>query len=406
MKQSTLFKVATQSILKNKMRTLLTMLGIVIGVGAVIVMVAIGNGAQSQIEQQISSLGTNMLVITAGSTAQGGASQGAGTFNRLTIADADKIKANATLLSAVSPVIVTRTQVIGGNGNWRTSVNGVSTDYLTIRDWAVASGELFTDDDVRTKRKVVVLGNTVAKNLFPDGDAVGAQVQLGRSPFTVVGVLNVKGQTASGNDQDDVILVPYTTAQDRLSGFSFLAQILASTTSPAAIPAAIQEITQIMRDAHQLNGGAVADDFTVRDQTAIAAAATSTTSVMTGLLAAIASISLLVGGIGIMNIMLVSVTERTREIGIRMAIGARGSDVLTQFLVESIVMSLLGGIVGLGAGFGGAALLGHFTGWATSTPMSAVLIAVGFSAAVGVFFGYYPARKAASLNPIQALRYE
>ena len=406
MKQSTLFKVATQSILKNKMRTLLTMLGIVIGVGAVIVMVAIGNGAQSQIEKQISSLGTNMLVITAGSTAQGGASQGAGTFNRLTIADADKIKANSTLLSAVSPVIVTRTQVIGGTGNWRTGVNGVSTDYLTIRDWGVASGELFTDDDVHAKRKVVVLGNTVAKNLFPDGNAVGSQVQLGRSPFTVVGVLTTKGQTAGGQDQDDVVLVPYTTAQDRLSGFSFLAQILASTTSPQTIPAAIQEITLIMRDAHQLNGGAMADDFTVRDQTAIAAAATSTTSVMTGLLAAIASISLIVGGIGIMNIMLVSVTERTREIGIRMAIGARGSDVLTQFLVESVVMSLLGGIVGLAVGFGGAAILGHFTGWATATPLSAVLIAVGFSAAVGVFFGYYPARKAASLNPIQALRYE
>jgi putative ABC transport system permease protein len=406
MKKATLFKVATQSIIKNKLRTMLTMLGIVIGVGAVIVMVAIGNGAQSQIEKQIGNLGTNMIVITAGSSAAGGASQGAGTFNRLTIADADKVKAGATLLSAVSPVIVTRTQVIGGSGNWRTQVNGVSTDYLTIRNWGVSSGELFGDDDVRTKKRVVMLGATVAKNLFPDSDPVGAQVQLGRSPFIVAGVLSVKGQTASGNDQDDVVLVPYTTAQDRLSGFSFLSQILGSTTSTQTIPAAIQEVTALMRDAHQLNGGNVPDDFTVRDQTAIAAAATSTTSVMTGLLAAIASISLVVGGIGIMNIMLVSVTERTREIGIRMAIGARGSDVLTQFLVESIVMSVLGGVIGLGAGLGGAALLGHFTGWAVSTPLSAVLIAVGFSAAVGVFFGYYPARKAASMNPIQALRYE
>ena len=406
MKKTTLFKVATQSIIKNKLRTMLTMLGIVIGVGAVIIMVAIGNGAQSQIEKQIGNLGTNMIVITAGSTAQGGASQGAGTFNRLTIADADKIKANATLLTAVSPVIVTRTQVIGGSGNWRSGVNGVSTDYLTIRNWGVSSGELFSDDDVRSKKKVVVLGNTVATNLFPDGNAVGASVQLGRSPFTVVGVLAAKGQTASGNDQDDVVLVPYTTAQDRLSGFSFLAQILGSTTSTGAIPAAIDEVKQIMRDAHQLNGGHVPDDFTVRDQTAIAAAATSTTSVMTGLLAAIASISLIVGGIGIMNIMLVSVTERTREIGIRMAIGARGSDVLTQFLIESIVMSVLGGVIGLAVGIGGAQLLGHFTGWATATPWSAVVIAVGFSAAVGVFFGFYPARKAASMNPIQALRYE
>ena len=406
MKKRTLFKVATQSIVKNKLRTMLTMLGIVIGVGAVIVMVAIGNGAQSQIEKQIGNLGTNMIVITAGSSAQGGASQGAGTFTRLTIADADKLKANSTLLNAVSPVIVTRTQVIGGAGNWRTSVNGVSTDYLTIRNWGVSSGELFSDDDLRSKKKVVVLGSTVATNLFPDGNAVGAQVQLGRSPFTVVGVLTTKGQTANGNDQDDVVLVPYTTAQDRLSGFSFLPQILGSTTSTQAIPAAIEEVKQLMRDAHQLNGGNVPDDFTVRDQTAIAAAATSTTSVMTGLLAAIASISLIVGGIGIMNIMLVSVTERTREIGIRMAIGARGSDVLTQFLIESIVMSVLGGVIGLLVGLGGAALLGKFTGWATATPWSAVVIAVGFSAAVGVFFGYYPARKAASMNPIQALRYE
>ncbi|AMW06110.1 ABC transporter permease [Gemmatimonas phototrophica] len=406
MKSSTLFKVAAQSILKNRMRTALTMLGIVIGVGAVIIMVAIGNGAQAQIERQISSLGTNMIVITAGTTTQGGASQGAGTFNRLRVEDADFLRANAEQLSAISPVIVTRTQIIGGSGNWRTGVNGVSTDYLTIRDWGVASGALFTDDDVRAKRRVVVLGKTVAANLFADDDAVGATVQLGRSPFVVVGVLNAKGQTATGSDQDDVVLVPYTTAQDRLSGFSFVSQILASATSATAVPAAIEEVTQLMRDVHQLNGGNVPDDFTVRDQTAIAAAATSTASVMTGLLAAIASISLLVGGIGIMNIMLVSVTERTREIGIRMAIGARGSDVLTQFLVESVVMSIFGGLGGLALGIGGAAVVGRITGWATSTPLSAAFIAIGFSAAVGVFFGYYPARKAASLNPIQALRYE
>ena len=405
MKQRTLFKVATQSILKNKMRTLLTMLGIVIGVGAVIVMVAVGQGAQSQIERQIQGLGTNLIVVTPGSSTQGGVSQGAGTMSRLTIEDADKLTAEATALAGVSPVVVTRTQVIAGGANWRTQVNGVSTDYLAIRDWQVRDGALFGDDDVRVKRRVVVLGSTVAETLFPGGDAVGAQVQLARSPFTVVGVLAPKGQSATGTDQDDVVLVPYTTAQDRLSGRTFLAQILLSTTAPDQIPAAIAEATAILREAHEL-GGSMADDFTIRDQTAIAAAATSTTSVMTGLLAAIASISLIVGGIGIMNIMLVSVTERTREIGIRMAIGARGSDVLTQFLVESIVMSVLGGVVGLAVGVGGAALLGRLTGWATATPLSAVVLAVGFSAAVGVFFGYYPARKAARLNPIQALRYE
>ena len=404
MKTKSLLLMATGSILKNKMRTMLTMLGIVIGVGAVIVMVAVGNSAQKQIEAQIKNLGTNLIVVTPGSTAAGGASQGAQTFNRLTVADADKIKSDATLLSAVSPVIVTRTQVITGKGNWRTEIDGVSTDYLSIRDWGVTSGDLFTDDDVRAKRKVAVLGATIVKNLFPDSDPVGTQIQLGHVPFTVVGVLAAKGQTSSGVDQDDIVLVPYTTAQDRLSGFTFLGQILASASSPKDMAAAQEEIRGIMRDSHGLGGSP--DDFTVRDQTAIAQAATSTTSVMTGLLAAIASISLVVGGIGIMNIMLVSVTERTREIGIRMAVGARGSDVLTQFLVESVVMSLLGGVVGLAIGFGGAAILGHVMGWTTATPLIAVFVAVGFSAAVGVFFGYYPARKAAALDPIQALRYE
>jgi putative ABC transport system permease protein len=405
MKTTTLLTVASQSILKNKMRTLLTMLGIVIGVGAVIVMVAVGHGASSQIEKQIKSLGTNLLIVMPGATQAGGVSQGAGTFNRLTVEDAEKLKREGTTLSAVSPVISSRTQLIGPQGNWRTLIQGVSPDFLTIRDWPVTSGELFSDGDLRARRTVAVLGATVANALFPGVDPVGAQLQIRSTPFTVVGVLAPKGQNAGGMDQDDVVLVPYTTAQTRLSGNVRIGQILASTFSPDDIPAAQEEIKGIMRESHKLGDGGD-DDFTVRNQTEIAEAATSTTRVMSGLLAAIASISLLVGGIGIMNIMLVSVTERTREIGIRMSIGARGSDVLTQFLVESVVMSLLGGIIGLAAGFGGAALLGHLTGWTTSTPASAVLIAVGFSAAVGVFFGYYPARKAAALNPIQALRYE
>jgi putative ABC transport system permease protein len=405
MTNPTLFRMAIASILKNKMRTMLTMLGIVIGVGAVIVMVAIGNGAQSQIKSQIKNLGTNLIVVTAGSTQQGGASQGAQSFNRLKVEDVDAIRSQATLLSAISPVIVTRTQIVGGTGNWRTEVDGVSTDYLTIRDWGVSSGESFSDDDVRGKRNVLMVGATVAKNLFPDSDPVGAAIRLGKTPFTIVGVLAAKGQTANGADQDDVVLIPYTTAQTRLSGFSFLGQILASASMPDQLAPAQEEIRGIMRDAHGLPVGAP-DDFTVRDQTAIAQAATSTSSVMTSLLAAIASVSLIVGGIGIMNIMLVSVTERTREIGIRMAIGARGSDVLLQFLVESIVMCLMGGLVGLAAGAGGAALVGRLTGWTIATPASAVLLAVGFSAAVGIFFGYYPARKAAALDPIQALRFE
>ena len=401
----TVFRMALKSIFKNKMRTALTMLGIVIGVGAVIVMVAIGNGAQAQIKSQISGLGTNLIVITAGSVQTGGASQGAQSFNRLTVEDVDAIKREATLLAGVSPVIVTRTQVVGGSGNWRAEVNGVSTDYFSIRDWTTTSGDLFTDEDVRTKRTVVLLGATVAKNLFADADPVGQEIRLGKTPFTVAGVLASKGQTASGSDQDDVVLVPYTTAQTRLNGFSFLGQILASASSPASLAPAQEELKVIMRAAHGIpNGGT--DDFTVRDQTAIAKAATSTSSIMTSLLAAIASVSLIVGGIGIMNIMLVSVTERTREIGIRMAIGARGSDVMLQFLVESIVMCLLGGLLGLAVGVGGASLVGHFTGWSIATPASAVFLAVGFSAAVGIFFGFYPARKAASLDPIQALRFE
>jgi putative ABC transport system permease protein len=404
MKQRTLLKIAWKSILKNKMRTLLTMLGIVIGVGAVIVMVAVGQGAQAQIQASISSLGTNLILVLPGATQSGAVSQGAATFNRLTVEDAEKLKAEGSTLAAVSPMIQTRSVVIGPAGNWRTSINGVSPDYFTIRDWDVTSGDLFTDADVKTARKIAILGATVAKNLFPNGDPVGGQIQIGHVPFVVTGVLAPKGQNANGNDQDDVILMPYTTAQNRLSGFVRLGQILTSTFSPNDIPAAQNEITAIMRESHRL--GDNPDDFTVRNQTEIATAAASTTSVMSGLLAAIASVSLLVGGIGIMNIMLVSVTERTREIGIRMAIGARGSDVLTQFLVESVVMSILGGIVGLLAGYGGAMLLGHLTGWSTVVPLSAVFIAVGFSAGVGVFFGYYPARKAAALNPIQALRYE
>ncbi|MGH7618256.1 MAG: ABC transporter permease [Gemmatimonadaceae bacterium] len=405
MKQSTLLKVAWSSILKNTLRTALTMLGIVIGVGAVIVMVAIGNGAQLQIKRQISSLGTNLIVIMPGASRSGGINQGAGTFNKLTVADADKLKRDGTLFAAVSPVVSSRVQVLGPNGaNWRTSLQGVSTDYPTIRNWFTSSGEFFTQSDVTSGRKAVVLGATVAANLFPDGDPVGEPVQIGKVPFTVIGVMTAKGQNAGGMDQDDAVLMPYTTAQHRVSGNVRIGQILVSTDSPEDMSAAQGEVSSIMRDAHHLDGED--DDFTVRNQTEITDAMSSTTRVMSALLAAIASVSLLVGGIGIMNIMLVSVTERTREIGIRMAIGARGSDVLTQFLVESVVMSVLGGLVGLAAGYGGAALLGHMTGWATSTPPSAVAIAVGFSAAVGMFFGFYPARKAAALNPIQALRYE
>jgi putative ABC transport system permease protein len=405
MKSAVLVRIAGESIRKNKMRTLLTMLGIVIGVGAVIIMVAVGQGAQKSIANQINALGTNLLIVTAGSSNQGGVSQGAATFNRITIQDADRLKSEGTLFSGVSPVVMTRTQVIAGGTNWRTSINGVSTDFQTIRDWQMQSGTFFTDNDVRALRKVAVIGSTVATSLYQGGDPVGSQLQIRNVPFTVVGVLAPKGQNAGGQDQDDVVLVPYTTAQSRLAGNTRIGQILVSATSSQDIPQAQEEVRDIMRESHRIAQGDD-DDFTVRNQTEIANAAQGTTKIMTWLLASIASVSLIVGGIGIMNIMLVSVTERTREIGIRMAIGARGSDVLTQFLVESIVMSVLGGAVGLAVGVGGAQVLAHFTGWSTAVPVQAVAVAIGFSAAVGVFFGFYPARKAAALDPITALRYE
>jgi putative ABC transport system permease protein len=406
MKQSTLLKVAAQSIRKNKMRTLLTMLGIVIGVSAVIVMVAIGNGARQQIESRINSLGTNVILVMPTASNKGGASQGAGTYNKLTVEDAEKIKREATLVSAVSPVAATAAQVIGGDGNWRTRINGVSLDYFTIRDWNTNSGQLFSDTDIRSGRKVALLGATVAKTLFPGSDPVGAQIQIGHVPFTVVGVMQAKGQSGGGGDEDDIVFMPYTTAETRLTGSGNLGHILVKAFSTSQMPAAEDEIAGIMRESHKLDPSGAEDDFFQRNQTEIIQAVSSTTRTMSALLAAIASISLVVGGIGIMNIMLVSVTERTREIGIRMAVGARGADVLNQFLVESIAMSVMGGLVGLAVGYAGAALLGRVTGWSVATPLSAVLIAVGFSAAVGVFFGFYPARKAAALNPIEALRYE
>jgi putative ABC transport system permease protein len=386
------------------MRSLLTMLGIVIGVAAVIVMVAIGNGASQQIASSIKKMGTNVIMIMPTSTTHAGASLGAATYNKLTVADAMKIKREATLVAAVSPVVVTEAQVIGGNGNWKTRINGVSTDFFTIRDWNTSLGEIFTDEDVRSGRKVALLGATVARKLFSGSDPIGAHVQIGRVPFTVVGILMEKGG-ARGGDDDDVVVMPYTTAQTRLKGDVDIGHMYASAFTASQMPAAQREIAEIMRDSHKLKPG-TEDDFFLRNQIEITEAMSSTTRTMSALLAAIASISLLVGGIGIMNIMLVSVTERTHEIGIRMAIGARGADILSQFLVESVALSVLGGLVGLVCGYVGATLVARLTGWTVVTPVSAVVIAVGFSAGVGVVFGVYPAQKAAGLRPIEALRYE
>ncbi len=405
MKSSRLINIAGKSILKNKMRTLLTMLGIIIGVGAVIVMVAVGQGAKSEIQRRIDNLGTNMVVVTPGALNQGGVSQGAGSSNRLTIEDFTVLKQQALLLQHVSPVVITFAHIVGGTGNWRTGIQGVTPDFADIRAWKVTSGRFFDAADVNTNARVIVIGKTVANNLWPNQDPVGQEVRINRVPVKIIGVLAAKGQTAEGNDQDDVILAPYTTVRTRMSRHQFIPQIIASTATKEQIPAAEAEITQILRGAHKLSSYDP-NDFTVRNQTDLAQAASGTADVMTLLLAAIASISLLVGGIGIMNIMLVSVTERTREIGIRMAIGARGTDVLTQFLVEAIVMSIIGGLFGVALGYAGSAIVEHATGWQTTIEPAMVGIAIGFSAAVGIFFGYYPARKAAALDPIQALRYE
>ncbi len=407
MKWQNLIKVAFISIFKNKMRTLLTMLGIIIGVGAVIVMVAIGEGAQARIQTQINSLGTNLIMVFPGSFQQGSVRMGAGTAQQLSNDDYDRLRKNNTLFQAISPVARTGGQVIGGTGNWSTGIWGVSEDFLKIRDWKLESGEFFTANDVKTQNKVCVIGKTIVKNLFPYEDPVGQQIRIRSVPCRIIGVLSEKGQSTFGSDQDDVIMAPYTTVLWRLSGGHShgISQFYISAISLEQMSAAQEEARTILRDSHKIPEGED-DDFTIRNQTEFAQLATATTQTLTILLASIASISLLVGGIGIMNIMLVSVTERTREIGIRMAIGARGRDILTQFLIESTVLSLSGGLIGILLGFAATYIVQLATEWNTVITIPTVFISFGFAGLVGIFFGFYPARKASGLNPIDALRYE
>jgi putative ABC transport system permease protein len=400
-----LLKVAVKSIIKNRMRSLLTSLGIIIGVGAVIVMVGLGAGAQADVKAQIASLGVNMIMVYPGAGWHGGVSQGAGSFNRLTLEDAEKIAAEATFVTAVSPLVRASGQVIGGTGNWSTQVNGVWPEYLKIRDWEVATGDFFTERDVRAKSKVAVLGKTVVDNLFPDEDPIGQKIRIRNTPFKVIGVLASKGQTAFGSDNDDIILMPSSTALYRLAGGRFIDRIYASAASIEESAAAEEELAKLLRESHKLELGED-DDFRVRNQAEFMEAATETQKVMTLLLGAVAAVSLIVGGIGIMNIMLVSVTERTREIGIRLAVGARSGDVLLQFLTESVVLSLVGGTIGVVLAYVVTAILNNAVGMTTIVKPVVVILAFGFAAAIGIFFGYYPARKAAMLNPIDALRYE
>jgi len=400
-----LLKAALKSIQKNKMRSILTALGIIIGVAAVIVMVAIGTGASARIQSHITSLGTDMLMIRPGSSSQGGVSMGAGSYNRLSLDDVEEIQEQATLAKAVSPVIRAGGQIIGGGSNWSTTVYGVIPEYLYIRNYELESGECFTDRDVRSLKKVALLGKTVAEELFPDVDPVGEEIRINKTPFTIVGVLKEKGESGMGGDQDDVILAPSTTVLYRLKGGQYIDMIYVSANSKDQMYAAQQELTTILRAAHRIQDGDD-DDFQIRNQAEIIDMASSTSQTLTILLGSIAAVSLIVGGIGIMNIMLVSVTERTREIGIRLSVGARSSDILTQFLSESVVLSLIGGIIGTLLAFVIALLMNKFTSLTTQISPAIILLAFSFAGAVGVFFGFYPARKAAMLNPIEALRYE
>jgi putative ABC transport system permease protein len=400
-----LLKVALKSILKSRMRSLLTALGIIIGVAAVVVMVAIGDGAQAQVEQQISALGSNLIIIFPGSSTSGGVRLGAGSINRFTMEDVKKIEDECTLIKAVTPIVRTGGQVIGGVGNWSTQVQGVATNYLDVRDWPLASGDFFTDKDMVSRAKVAVLGQTVAKQLFPNDDPIGQQIRIRNVPFKVIGVLTAKGQSSFGTDQDDIILAPATTVLDRLVGGIYISYIMASAVSTDEIDAAQTQLTTVMREAHHIYPGQD-DDFTVRNQSELADAATQTSKILTILLASVAGVSLIVGGIGIMNIMLVSVTERTREIGIRLSVGARTTDVMVQFLTEAIVLSLAGGLIGILISFGIIFILNNYTTMAAVIDPKIIVIAVGFAGIIGIFFGFYPAKKAANLNPIDALRYE
>jgi putative ABC transport system permease protein len=399
------FNVALRALRRNKLRSVLTALGIIIGVGAVIAMVGIGNGAKAQVEAQIASLGQNVILIFSGSTTSSGIRTGWGGAGTLKIEDAEAIRREVPGVIGVSEEVVSTTQVAAGNQNWFTRIYGESADYFDIRQWPLADGAPFTAQDVRSANKVCVIGRTTATQIYGNENPIGQILRIKNVPFMITGVLTPKGLSPQGVDQDDIVVMPYTSAMKRVIGGTTLRNINVQIGDPSQIAAAQQQIISLLRQRHNIRPGRD-DDFTVRTQQEIAEAATATSRVMTVLLGAIAGVSLLVGGIGIMNIMLVSVTERTREIGVRMAVGARGNDILTQFLIEAVTLSSVGGIIGIVCGIGASSLLSVYAHWPTLISIASIAIAFLFSAAVGVFFGFYPARKAAALDPIEALRYE
>ena len=400
-----LLRVAFQSLVRNAFRSLLTMLGIIIGVGAVITSMAIGSGAQAAVQAQLARLGSNLIVVVPGSSITGGVQLGAGARQSLKLGDATAISADVPGVAYVAPISSTNSQAVAGGNNWATSIVGTTPSWLSVQNWTVGQGRFFSDDDVKSGAKVAVLGATVQSNLFPSGGGVGSSVIIKSVPFTVIGVLAAKGQSGFGRDQDDQIIVPISAMQLRLNGQSWLGTIFVSAQSPDAVASVVSSTEALLRLRHALTARAP-DDFSVRNIADVQQAASATADVQSKLLAGIAAVSLIVGGIGIMNIMLVSVTERTREIGIRMAVGARQRDILMQFLVEAVALSCAGGIIGVVIGIGAALGTSAGAGWPIIIEPSSIVISFIFAALVGIAFGFYPAQRASQLNPIEALRHE
>ncbi len=401
-------KISLRSLKINKMRSILTSLGIIIGVSAVIIMLSIGEGAKQRISKDIESTGSNILMVSSGTSTANGVRGGSGTKPTITIKDSQAIQKYCNAVSISTPISREVKQVVYSNQNWSTSISGIEPDYLTVQLWEIGSGRSFSDDDIKNNTKVAIIGETVSENLFGDMDPIGKTIRIGGVPFKVIGLLKSKGENGMGQDQDDTVFVPLTTAQRNLFGSDFpgtVKQIIIQAKDSQSLNTAQKEVTQLLRERHNI-GKNKDDDFTVRNFTQMLETVKKASQTMSILLGAIASVSLLVGGIGIMNIMLVSVTERTREIGIRMAIGAKGMDIRIQFLIEALVLSLSGGIIGILAGVIIAELIGTFSGMKVVISMAPILISFGFSGIVGVAFGYYPAFKASKLNPIDALRYE
>lgn len=406
MNGTNLFKIALRALANNKLRAFLTMLGIIIGVASVIAMLAIGQGSKKSIQQQISEMGSNMIMIHPGAEMRGGVRQDPSAMQTLKLENYEKLSEECTYLSGISPNVSSSGQLVAGANNYPSSVSGVSMDYLTIRQLTVEQGEMFTENDIRTAAKVCVIGKTIVDNLFPDGsDPIGKVIRCNQIPFRVIGVLKSKGYNSMGMDQDDVVLTPYSTVMKRLLAQTYLSGIFASALTEEMTEEAVDEITTILRREHKLKE-TDADDFTIRTQQELSSMLNTTTDLMTTLLACIAGISLVVGGIGIMNIMYVSVTERTREIGLRMSVGARGVDILSQFLIEAILISITGGLIGVIIGCGASFMIKAIAHWPVFIQPWSVLLSFLVCTVTGVFFGWYPAKKAADLDPIDALRYE